>query len=896
MADRPTAYLVDGSAYVYRAFFAIRQQLSTSTGVPTNAVFGFKNMLQKLLRQEQPQYLAVVFDERGPTFRHAFDPTYKANRKPMPDDLAAQLPYIHRLVQAFNIPTLSLQGYEADDIIGTLARRFTDQGYDVVIVSGDKDLCQLVNDHVIMLDTMKDQRIGVAEVEERFGVEPARVIEVLGLMGDTSDNVPGVPGVGEKTAKQLIATFGTIEEVLARVEEVKQPKLRERLKEHAESARRSRQQVTLDLEVPIDIALAELSVDGGDIEALRTLYDELEFRADAQSLSTTPAAAPPTVTKQYRAIVRLDDLDSEIAALRQSEGFAIDTETTNQDPMRAELVGISLAHRPHEAVYIPLMHTYLGAPQQLDKAVVLERLRPLLEDPTLPKYGQNIKYDLIVLQRQGVTLRGIAFDTMVAGYLLNPSRRANNLDALAREYLQYTPISYEDVAGKGAKQITFDQVAVETATTYSAEDADVALLLREKQQPCLVEHGLDHLFHEVEMPLIDVLAALEMRGIMIDAPYLRDMSMRLQGNMDVLMRDIFQLAGEEFNVNSSQQLQQILFDKLGLPPGKKTKSGGYSTDVSVLENLAYEHELPRCILDYRHLAKMKSTYVDALPQLIHPETGRIHTSLNQTITETGRLSSSNPNLQNIPIRSELGREIRRAFIAAPGHQLVSADYSQIELRLLAHFSEDAVLVDAFQQQQDIHTRTAMEVFDVDTEAVDGDMRRMAKTVNFGIIYGLSPFGLAQRLHIGNDEARRYIDSYFARYPRVKAYLDSIIEQAREQGYVTTLLQRRRYLPDIHHRNRTVRDAAERTATNMPFQGSAADLIKLAMIQLHKQIEDEHLPCTMLLQIHDELLFEIPDNAVDEMIPRIRDSMEHVWPLRVPLTVDVGQGLNWAEAH
>ncbi len=896
MADRPTAYLVDGSAYVYRAFFAIRQQLSTSTGVPTNAVFGFKNMLQKLLRQERPQYLAVVFDERGPTFRHEFDPTYKANRKPMPDDLAAQLPYIHRLVQAFNIPTLSLQGYEADDIIGTLARRFTDQGYDIVIVSGDKDLCQLVNEHVIMLDTMKDQRVGVAEVQERFGVEPARVIEVLGLMGDTSDNVPGVPGVGEKTAKQLIATFGTIEEVLARVEEVKQAKLRERLKEHAESARRSLQQVTLDLEVPIDIPVAELSVDGVDIEALRTLYDELEFRADLQSLSTEPAVDPPTVTKQYRAIVTLDDLDAEIVALRQSEGFAIDTETTNQDPMRAELVGISLAHMPHEAVYIPLMHTYLGAPQQLDKAVVLERLRPLLEDPTLPKYGQNIKYDLIVLQRQGVTLRGIAFDTMVAGYLLNPSRRANNLDALAREYLQYTPISYEDVAGKGAKQITFDQVAVEVATTYSAEDADVALLLREKQQPRLVEYGLDHLFHEVEMPLVDVLAALEMRGILIDAPYLRNMSMQLQGNMEVLMRDIFQLAGSEFNVNSSQQLQQILFDKLGLPPGKKTKSGGYSTDVSVLESLAYEHELPRLILDYRHLAKMKSTYVDALPQLMHPETGRIHTSLNQTITETGRLSSSNPNLQNIPIRSELGREIRRAFIAAPGYQLVSADYSQIELRLLAHFSEDGVLVDAFQQQQDIHTRTAMEVFDVDTEAVDGDMRRMAKTVNFGIIYGLSPFGLAQRLHIGNDQARRYIDSYFARYPGVKAYLDSIIEQAREQGYVTTLLQRRRYLPDIHHRNRTVREAAERTAINMPFQGSAADLIKLAMIQLHKQIEDEHLPCTMLLQIHDELLFEIPDNAVDEMIPRIREAMEHVWPLRVPLTVDVGQGQNWAEAH
>lgn len=892
MSERPTAYLVDGSAFVFRAFYAIRQELTTSDGTPTNAVFGFKNMLQKLMRQEQPDYLAVVFDERGPTFRHKADPTYKAKRKRMPDELAVQLPLIHRLVEAHNIPKLSLQGYEADDIIGTLSHRLEAEGLDVVLVSGDKDFCQLVTQHITIFDPMKDQRIGEAEVEERFGVEPARVIDVLGLMGDSSDNVPGVPGIGEKTAKKLLETYGTIEELLARVDEVKQKKWRENLIEHAASARHSRQMVTIDTNVPIDTGLDALKFEPPDIEALRALYEELEFKSELQALGAEPE---PEIEKHYRTILSLEELDREIADLRQAAGFAIDTETTSQDPMVAELVGISLAYKPHEAVYIPVAHRYEGVPSQLERGEVLERLRLLLEDPSHPKYGQNIKYDLIVLERHGVSMQGLAFDTMVAGYLLNPSRRANNLDALAKEYLRYTPMSYEDVAGKGAKQITFDQVDIERASAYSSEDADVAALLVECQKPKLADHQLDRLFEEVEMPLIDVLADLEMRGITVDADYLQDMSERLQIQMDALMEDIHSLAGEEFNINSSQQLQKILFEKLKLPPGKKTKTG-YSTDVSVLEQLAFEHELPEHILDYRHLAKMKSTYIDALPQLIHAETGRIHTSLNQTITETGRLSSSNPNLQNIPIRSDLGRQIRRAFVAAPGHRLISADYSQIELRLLAHFTRDPVLTNAFRQGQDIHTRTAMDVFTVDESAVDGDMRRMAKTVNFGIIYGLSPFGLASRLHITNEQARNYIDNYFARYPLVKAYLDGIIEEARDQGYVTTLMQRRRYLPEMNNRNRMVREAAVRSAINMPFQGSAADLIKLAMVQLHQQIKTENLPCNMLLQIHDELLFEIPEAVVDEMIPRIKEVMEQVWDLEVPLTVDVGQGDNWAEAH
>ena len=895
MSQRPVVYLIDGSSYVYRAFYAIRQQLSTASGLPTKAVFGFKNMLHKLIRDEKPQYLGVAFDERGPTFRHEMDPTYKAHRPPMPEELAVQLPYIHRLVDAFDIPRLSLGGYEADDILGTLARRFEAEGCDVVLVSGDKDLCQLVTAHTTIYDTMKDQRIGVAEVRERFGVAPEGVVDVLGLMGDSSDNIPGVPGIGEKTAKELLGEFGTLEALLSRIEDVKRPKLRESLRQHADIARQSRLLATIDLATPVTVTLQDLRLEEPHLEVLRALYEELDFRADVQSLGSASRPSAATVEKHYRAIVTLEDLEAEISALRQAGGFAIDTETTSQDPMRATLVGIALAHQPHAAVYIPLRHSYLGVPSQLDASLVLERLRPLLEDPAVPKYGQNIKYDYIVLERAGVTMRGLDFDTMVAGYLLNPSRRMNNLDALAQEYLQYTPISYEEVAGKGVRQVTFDQVDIERATAYSAEDADVALLLTQSLRPRLAEHQLEHLYHEVEMPLVEVLADLEMRGVQVDAAYLRQMSRQLQTQMDAFLQDIYTTAGQEFNVNSPPQLQQILFEKLKLRPGKKTKTG-YSTDVSVLETLAMEHELPRLILDYRHLAKMKSTYADALPQLIHPQTGRIHTSFNQTITETGRLSSSNPNLQNIPIRSELGRDMRRAFVAAPGHVLVSADYSQIELRLLAHLSGDPVLVEAFRAGQDIHARTAMEVFGVPRDAVDGEMRRMAKTVNFGILYGLSPFGLAQRLRITNEAARTYIEGYFARYPRVKECLDGIIATARQQGYVTTLLQRRRYLPDIRNANRNIREGAERTAINMPFQGSAADLIKLAMVHLHRQIVSEHLPCHMLLQIHDELLFEIPDNAVEEMLPRITETMEHVWPLDVPLTVEVGQGQTWAEAH
>jgi DNA polymerase-1 len=682
-----------------------------------------------------------------------------------------------------------------------------------------------------------------------------------------------------------MAEFGSIEALLARLDE-SNAKAAENLRQHADMARRAVPGHVL--QTPITVTLQELMMGAPRLEELRALYEELEFRADLQALGSTPGVSTPPVAKRYRSITTLEELEAEIAALRQADSFAVDTETTSQDPMRAELVGLSLAHKPHEAVYIPLRHSYLGVPVQLDATLVLERLRPLLEDLAIPKYGQNIKYDYIVLQRHGITMRGLDFDTMVAGYLLNPSRRMNNLDALAREYLNYTPISYEEVAGKGARQVTFDQVDITRATTYSAEDADVALLLT---QASLQGQWPDQLmFQEVEMPLVEVLAALERCGVMVDAAYLRQMSQHLQVQMEALLQEIFTQVGEEFNINSPPQLQHILFDVLQLPTGKKTKTG-YSTDVSVLENLALEHDLPRLILDYRHLAKMKSTYVDALPQMIHPQTGRIHTSFNQTITETGRLSSSNPNLQNIPIRSDLGREMRRAFVAASGHVLVSADYSQIELRLLAHMSGDPVLIDAFRSGQDIHARTAMEVFGVDGSAVDSDMRRMAKTVNFGILYGLSPFGLAQRLRISNEAARTYIDGYFARYPRVKECLDGILASARQQGYVTTLLQRRRYLPDIINANRTIREAAERTAINMPFQGSAADLIKLAMVHLYHQIVTEHLPCHMLPDSRRAALRD-SRKCGGRNAPRITETMENVWQL-VPSRSRLARGhMGW----
>ena len=751
MSERPTVYLVDGTAYVYRAFYAIRQQLSTSAGVPTKAVLGFKNMLQKLVQNEKPQYLGVAFDERGPTFRHKMDPNYKANRPPMPDDLEVQIPYIHRLTEAFNIPTIRLQGYEADDILGTLARRFETQGCDVVLVTSDKDLCQLVTEHTTILDTMKEQRFGVAEVKERFGVEPRYVVDFLGLMGDSSDNIPGVPGVGEKTARQLLEEFGNLDALLEQVDTVKRPKLRESLRDNAELARQSRVLATIDIETPVDVDLPALALADPDSDELTALYTELEFHNELLAIRSAAPAAKP-MDKDYRTITDLADLD--VGNRRPGAGRRLCRRHRNDQSgpharrSRRHFAGPPAARgRLHPTA--PQLYRHPAATRC--RAGSGTPCGPCSKTLRCPNTARTSSTTSSCCNGRASPCAASPAIRWWPATCSTPSRRAHNMDALAREYLQYEPISYTDVAGKGAKQVTFDQVEVERATEYSAEDADVTLLLAQELQPRLAAVQLDKLFADVEMPLIDVLVALERRGMALDSAYLRQMSIHLQGRMETLVHDIHALAGEEFNVNSPPQLQRILFEQLKLPPGKKTKTG-YSTDVSVLENLAREHELPQRILKYRHLAKMKSTYVDALPQLLHPETRRLHTSLNQTIAETGRLSSSNPNLQNIPIRSQLGREIRQAFIAAPGHRLVSIDYSQIELRLLAHLSQDPVLIEAFHNGEDIHARTAMEVFGVEPAAVDDDMRRMAKTVNFGILYGLSPFGLAQRLHISIEAA------------------------------------------------------------------------------------------------------------------------------------------------
>lgn len=884
---RPLLYLIDGNSYIYRAFYAIRN-LSNSRGVPTNAIYGFTTMLLKVIREKRPGYLAIAFDEKGPTIRHEEYAEYKAHRKPMPDDLIPQVPRIREMVDAFNIPVIVKTGYEADDIIGTLARRAVADGFNVVIVSGDKDLLQLVSDRVLMYDTMKDKVYGPSEVMERFGVPPAAMIDVMGLMGDASDNIPGVPGIGEKTAIALIKEYGTIENLLASAESITKPKLRESILENAELARLSRRLATVITDLPLEVDYRRFMTEEPDSAKLLSLLKEFEFSSLLKEVTPPAGGAGES---DYRTVLTPDNFDELLRLLSESPAFAVDTETTSKDPMRAQLVGLSFSVKTGEGWYIPLAHDYEGCPLQLPIGQVLEQLRPLLESAEKKKVGQNIKYDYIVLKRAGINLAGIAFDTMVASYCLNPGRMSHGLDAIALEYLSYRMLTYAEVCGSGTKQIPFSQVRVDFATRYSAEDADITWRLGGLLAEGLKENDVSALFYDIEMPLVEVLSRMEMNGVKIDAGLLHDMSVELDGRMKELTGRIHALAGEEFNINSPKQLAEILFVKLKLPPLKKTKTG-YSTDVDVLQSLANQHELPADILEFRSLSKLKSTYVDVLPVMIHPETGRVHTSFNQTVTATGRLSSSEPNLQNIPIRTEIGRRIREAFIAEPGCLLLSADYSQIELRILAHLSKDPILIDSFLRDEDIHTRTAAEVFGIFPQMVTPEMRRQAKVVNFGILYGMSPHGLAQDLGIPQKEAKRYIDGYFARYPSVKFYLDSILRQGRETGYVTTMMGRRRAVPELLAANAVVRQAGERVAINTPIQGTAADLIKVAMINIHKRIFNERLQSRMILQVHDELVFEVPQPEIEPMKRLVREEMEEVVRLAVPVKVDLEVGLNW----
>ena len=887
--NKPRLYIIDGNSYIYRAFYAIRG-LSTSYGLPSNAVFGFANMLMKVIKEKSPDMVAIAFDPKGPTRRHAEFKEYKAHRPPMPKDLVPQIPYIHKLVEAFRIPVFIREGQEADDVIATLAMRAKTDGLEVVIVTGDKDMLQLVGPGVTVYDTLKEKVYEPKDVEERFGVPPGRMVELMGLMGDASDNIPGVPGIGEKTAQALIKEYGTIENLLGHTHELARPKLKQALTEFADLARLSRELARLRPDIPLELDYDTLRPREPDNIALMNLLRELELTSLLKYVTSAPEKEAT-----YKTVLSEEDLQALLKTISAAQELSLDTETTSLDPMQAELVGLSFSTEPHTAFYLPLGHHYLDAPKQLGLDHALKTLKPVLEDPSIKKIGQNIKYDLLVLGHYGIAVNGIAFDTMIASYLLNPSKTSHGLDALALEYLNYKTITYSEVTGTGKKQLGFAQVAVETATRYSGEDADITLRLKQLLEPKLKEQHFEKLFQEVEMPLMEVLADMERTGVKIDAAFLKTMSKKLERETATITKTIYELAGIEFNINSPKQLAEILFSKLGLTPVKRTKTG-FSTDVDVLEELAHAHPLPAEILRYRTLSKLKSTYVDALPTMINPRTGRLHTSLNQAVTTTGRLSSSEPNLQNIPIRTELGRELRQAFIAEQGASLISADYSQIELRVLAHMSGDPGLIQTFIEDQDVHTRTACEIFGLPPEEVTPEMRRKAKAVNFGLIYGISAFGLAQDLGVSNAEAKRYIDNYFNRYPKVREFIDKTIEDAKTNGFVTTLLGRRRFIPELASSTVSIRNFGERTAVNTPIQGTAADLIKLAMINIQRRIGKESLSSKMILQVHDELVFEVLDREIEQMKKLIKEEMEGVLQLSVPIRVDLGVGKNWDEAH
>jgi DNA polymerase-1 len=892
MKKEKTLYLIDGTAYIHRAYHAIRG-LSNSKGLPTNATFGFTRMLIKLIEDHNPQYAGMFFDAKGPTFRHEMFAEYKANRPPMPDDMVAQIPYIKEITAAFQLPIIEMQGYEADDLIGTYARIAEENGYAVVMVTGDKDFVQLVTDQAIIWDPMKDVTIDAKSVKKSYGVEPPQMIEVMGLSGDATDNVPGVPGIGQKTALNLIQKHGGMQQLYQAVDSITKKKQRENLIQYRDQAFLSRDLVSIDTRAPVSNDLKAFEINPPDADALSELFKTLEFR----QLQHTMSAKTDLSNKNYKAILEMDALEELIIRLESAYSFALDTETTSRNPMKAKLVGLSIALQAHEAFYIPCAHDYLGAPRQLALSEVLEKLRPILENPAIKKIGQNIKYDWLVLSRHGVNLDGVLFDTMVASYLLNPSKRAHNLDQIALDFLGHKTISYQEVAGKGKNAISFNQVLLEKAVPYACEDADITLMAKDVLMPRLQEIGLTDLMDNVEMPLVPVLMRMETQGTCINIDRLHELSKSFEHQLEALEAGIYGLAGEEFNINSSQQLGNILFNKLKLPVLKKTKKKtGYSTDVDVLTRLAEEHEMPALVLKQRTLSKLKSTYADALIDLVNPETGRIHTSYNQTVTATGRLSSSDPNLQNIPIRSEEGMEIRRAFVPRNGWHLVSADYSQVELRILAHYSDDEILIQAFLKDEDIHTRTASEVFQVSPSSITTELRRQAKAINFGIIYGMSAFGLSKQLGLSQKMAKIYIDNYFARYQGVKRFIDQTLIEAKQMKRTSTLLGRIRLLPDIGSSNINIRRAAERTAINTPIQGSAADLIKLAMINIDNAFRDRKLKSAMLLSVHDELVFEVPSEELDGIPPLVKEIMENIWDLKVPLKVNVAVGENWAEAH
>jgi DNA polymerase-1 len=908
--------LIDASGWLFRAYHAL-PPLNNAKGEATGAVFGMTNMLKRLLRDYQPEHLAVVFDAPGKTFRDEIYAHYKATRQETPEDLSAQFPVIVEMVRAMGLPVLQVVGVEADDVIGTLARQAQHAGHEVLLVTSDKDMAQLVNDRVAMLDTMKDRKLDPAGVEEKFGVPPERIIDYLTLVGDTSDNIPGVPLVGPKTAARWLKDYGSLDALVARAAEVP-GKAGENLRASLEQLPMARRLATIHCEVELPVPLDQLRPRAPDRNKLLELYRRLGFNrwleeleaavpeaegpavaAETSAAAALAAGPPPAESARTRDEVVLDEAAfvGMLERLQKAELICVDTETDALDSMQAGLVGMAFAVEPGHGWYLPLAHNYLGAPAQLPLEPTLQRLKSLLEDPTKPKLGQHIKYDLNVLARHGVEVRGVAYDTMLESYVLDATGNRHDMDTLAEKYLNHRTIHFEDVAGKGKAQITFNQVAVDVAGAYSAEDADITLRLHRALYPRVCEvPELRHVFESIEMPLVPVLAGVERNGVKVDVPLLQKISAELGVRMDEIQATAWNEAGGQFNLGSPKQLQAILYDQLKLPVLGKTPKGDPSTSEDVLEELAAQHALPRLVLDWRGMSKLRSTYADNLPQQVNPQTGRIHTSYHQAVAATGRLSSSDPNLQNIPVRTAEGRRIRQAFVAEPGNVLLSIDYSQIELRLMAHFSADARLQEAFAKGLDIHRATAAEVFGTPLDQVEGEQRRAAKAINFGLIYGMSAFGLARQLAIPRGAAQDYIDRFFARYPGVKRFMDDTREGARNRGYVETLAGRRLYLPNIRSRNAAQRQYAERTAINAPLQGTAADLIKLAMLDVAAWLAREMPDVRMIMQVHDELVFEGPEAALRKRAGEIALRMCRVQELAVPLVADFGIGGNWDEAH
>lgn len=897
--QNPPVVLVDGSSYLFRAFHAL-PSLTTSSGQPTGAIKGVISMIRRLQQDYPNAPIIVVFDAKGKNFRHDLYPEYKANRPPMPEELAPQIAPIHQIIRAMGLPLLIEENVEADDVIGTLAHEATHKGIDVVISTGDKDMAQLVSPHVTLINTMTETRMDREGVIGKFGVAPEQIVDYLALMGDKVDNIPGVEKCGPKTAAKWLQQYDNLDQLMAHADEIG-GKIGENLRSALDRLPLSRQLATIRTDMKLDERLSDLRPSEPDRDALLTLFRELEFKSWIAELSDngqTHSGSEGEDAPEYETITDQRAFDRWLERLEKTDLFAFDTETTSLNQIEARVVGVSFAVEPGQAAYVPLGHDYMGAPEQLDLDTALERLKPLLEDAGRAKVGQNLKYDMNVLANHGIELRGIAEDTMLESYVLNATATRHDMDSLALKYLGQKTIKFEEIAGKGSKQLTFNQISVDVATPYAAEDADITLRLHQRLRPDIAkETSLEYVYSSIDMPLVPVLARMERTGTLIDAKLLARQSQELAERMAELEKQVHEEAGQPFNLSSPKQLQEILYDKMQLPVIKKTPKGQPSTAEPVLQELANsDYALPQLILEYRSLSKLKSTYTDRLPEMINSRTGRVHTSYHQAVTATGRLSSSDPNLQNIPIRTAEGRRIRQAFIAEPGHKLVAADYSQIELRIMAHLSGDKGLLKAFANGEDIHRATAAEVFGVTPDDVDGEQRRRAKAINFGLIYGMSAFGLSQQIKVDRSTAQTYIDRYFERYPGVLEYMDRIRSSARERGYVETLFGRRLYLPEINSSNRMQQQGAERTAINAPMQGTAADIIKRAMVSVDEWLRQEGVEARMIMQVHDELILEVREDQLDAVRDGLVERMSNAAQLDVPLLVEAGVGDNWDEAH